>query len=137
MITNADCTIYHKTYNPATRLDEWKAFRYQGVNWYGKQAVSVGDSGLNTADSYVVRIPTERHIPVTKGDVANIDKKNLYSKGDCGRLLKKGDVVVKGLIQDTITSPSQLKQYESFLVTAVRDNRRGSPMMRHWRIEGA
>ena len=113
MITNADCTIYHKTYNPATRLDDWKAFRYQGVNWYGKQAVSVGDSGLNTADSYVVRIPTERHIPVTKGDV-----------------------VVKGLVQDDITSPSQLKQYESFLVTAVRDNRRGSPMMRHWRIEG-
>ena len=107
MTTNADCTIYHKIYNPATRLDEWEPSQYQGVNWYGKQAVSVGDSGLSTADSYIVRIPTEGRIPVDKGDV-----------------------VVKGLIQDTITNPSQLKQYESFLVTAVRDNRRGSPMMR-------
>lgn len=114
MITNADCTIYHKIYNPETRLDEWEPSQHQGVNWYGKQAVSVGDSGLNTADSYIVRIPTESCISVTKGDV-----------------------VVKGLVQDAITSPSQLKQYESFLVTAVRDNRRGSPMMRHWRIEGA
>ena len=32
---------------------------------------------------------------VTIKTVANIDKKNLYSKGDCGRLLKKGDTVVK------------------------------------------
>lgn len=29
---------------------------------------------------------------------ANIDRKNLYSKGDCGRLLKKGDIVVKTYI---------------------------------------
>ena len=26
---------------------------------------------------------------------ANIDRKNLYFKGECGRLLKKGDIVVK------------------------------------------
>lgn len=32
---------------------------------------------------------------VTVKTFANIDKKNLYSKGDCGRLLKKGDTVVK------------------------------------------
>lgn len=29
---------------------------------------------------------------------ANISEKNLYSKGDCGRLLKKGDIVVKTYI---------------------------------------
>jgi hypothetical protein len=32
---------------------------------------------------------------VTIKTFANIDKKNLYSKGDCGRLLKKGDTAVK------------------------------------------
>ena len=35
MITNADCTIYHKIYNPETRLDEWEPSQHQGVNWYG------------------------------------------------------------------------------------------------------
>lgn len=35
---------------------------------------------------------------ITLTTFANIDKKNLYSKGDCGRLLKKGDVVVKTYI---------------------------------------
>lgn len=35
---------------------------------------------------------------VTIKTFANIDKKNLYSKGDCGRLLKKGDTVVKHML---------------------------------------
>lgn len=35
---------------------------------------------------------------VTINAFADIDKKNLYSKGDCGRLLKKGDTVVKTYI---------------------------------------
>lgn len=114
MITNTDITIYHETYNKETRLKEWEPKQYSGVNWYGKQAVSVGDTGLNTADSYIVRIPT--------GDSVTA---------------KNGDLVVKGLVADQITGPSQLiGKYECFVVTAVRDNRRGTPMMRHWRIEG-
>lgn len=64
MLTNADITIYHKRYNPETRLDEWQAAQYPGVNWYGRQSVTVGDSGLNTADSYIVRIPTTELIEV-------------------------------------------------------------------------
>ncbi len=114
MITNADITIYHETYNKETRLKEWAPTQYPGVNWYGKQAVSVGDTGLNTADSYIVRIPTADSV-----------------------LVSNGDIVVKGLVTDHITGPSQLTgKYERFVVTAVRDNRRGSPIMRHWRIEG-
>ena len=114
MITNADITIYHETYNKETRLKEWEPKQYSGVNWYGKQAVSVGDTGLNAADSYIVRIPTEEAI-----------------------VISNGDLVVKGLVADQITGPSQLTgKYECFVVTAVRDNRRGTPMMRHWRIEG-
>lgn len=36
MITNADITIYHETYNKETRLKEWTSRQYPGVNWYGK-----------------------------------------------------------------------------------------------------
>ena len=113
MLTNADITIYHKTYDQATRLDRWNSTQYFQVNWYGKRAVSVGDTGLNTADSYIVRIPTDQAVTV-----------------------ENGDIVVKGLVVDSITGPAQLKTYHTFVVTAVRDNRRGSPAMRHWRIEG-
>ena len=35
---------------------------------------------------------------ITVRTFANVDTKNLYSKGDCGRLLKKGNIVVKTYI---------------------------------------
>ena len=104
MLTNADITIYHKRYNPETRLDEWQAAQYPGVNWYGR---------LNTADSYIVRIPTTELIEVCNDDV-----------------------VVKGLVNDVVASPSSLKAYRHFVVTSVSDNRRGTQSMQHWRIEG-
>ena len=113
MLTNADITIYHKRYNPETRLDEWQAAQSPGVNWYGRQSVTVGDSGLNTADSYIVRIPTTELIEVCNDDV-----------------------VVKGLVNDVVASPSSLKAYRHFVVTSVSDNRRGTQSMQHWRIEG-
>lgn len=113
MLVNADITIYHKSYNPETRLDEWRAAQYPGVNWHGRQAAIVGDSGLNTADSYIVRIPTTEHIGA-----------------------ENDDIVVKGLVNDVITGPSALNAYPHFVVTSISDNRRGSEQMRHWRIEG-
>lgn len=113
MITNAAITIYHKSYDPVTRRDIWTYTQYPAVNWYGKRAVNVDSNGLNAANAYTIRIPTTSII-----EAAN------------------GDVVVKGLVQDDITGPTQLKKYITFVITAVRDNRRGSPMMHHWRIEG-
>ena len=106
MITNADITIYHETYNKETRLKEWTSRQYPGVNWYGKQAVSVGDTGLNTADSYIVRIPTEETI-----------------------VISNGDLVVKGLVTDQITGPSQLTgKYECFVV--IRFRKQGGSKMK-------
>lgn len=113
MLANADITIYHKKYDPIARLDKWHSTQYQSVNWYGKQAATVGDSGLNTADSYLVRIPTTEFIEI-----------------------KSGDIVVKGLVNDIITGPSSLKAYTRFVVTSVGDNRRGTEDTQHWRIEG-
>ena len=76
-------------------------------------AVNVDSNGLNAANVYTIRIPTLDSIAAANGDI-----------------------VVKGLVQDDITSPTQLKKYITFVITVVRDNRRGSPIMQHWRIEG-
>lgn len=113
LVANETVTVYHKTYDPETRLDRWTASSYGNASWYGKQAASVGDNGLNTADEYTVRILTPEEITA---DV--------------------GDIVVRGAIGREITGPSQLTNWEHFTVTAVRDNRRGRPTLRHWRIEG-
>lgn len=114
MLTNASCTIYHKTYNPQTRHDDWVPTQYPACSWYGKRGVSTLASGLTAASVYLVRIPTQEEIPVDTGDV-----------------------VVHGLVEDIVTGPAPLfDKYEAFTAQAVRDNRRGSSWMQHWRIEG-
>ena len=47
--------------------------------------------------------------------------------------------MVRGLVSDIVTKAGDLTQKykgQCFVVTAVRDNRRGSPSMHHWRLEG-
>lgn len=112
LLADTDITIYHKSYDAATRLDTWHPSYYAG-SWYGRQEATVSDKGLNTADSYTVRIPTQDKITASIGDIA-----------------------VKGMVKDSITGPSQLKQYTSFVITAVYDNRRGVEPLGHWRLEG-
>ncbi len=58
MVRNADITLYHKEYDPTKRIDVWTHAQYEGVSWHGRQAATVGDNGLNTADAYTVRIFT-------------------------------------------------------------------------------
>ena len=108
-------TIYHKTYDPQSRQDRWTGTQYPNASWYGKQAVSVGDKGLQSADLYSVRIRTEEALP-----------------------LSPGDIVVRGAVSVPISQAVEItgRYPETFVVTAVHDNRRGLSRMRHWRIEG-
>lgn len=115
MLTNADCTIYHKTYDPITRLDRWERTQYRGVNWYAKQAATVGENGLMAADMLTVRIP----VTTSSSAPAAV-----------------GDIIVHGLLDTDITQPKELNANEHYTITAVRDNRRGSLFSQHWRIEG-
>jgi len=49
-----------------------------------------------------------------------------------------GDMIAPGLVSAAVTSSADvLKMFpDSFKVLRVRDNRRGSLQMQHWRIEG-
>ena len=49
---------------------------------------------------------------------ANIDKKNLYSIGDCGRLLKKGNIVVKTYI---VVYNENGKEYPAYCLDANKE----------------
>ena len=58
MVRNADITLYHKEYDPTKRIDVWTHAQYEGVSWHGRQAATVGDNGLNTADAYTCLLYT-------------------------------------------------------------------------------
>lgn len=116
LLADESITIYHKTFNPETRMDDWKPYHYVG-SWFEKRAATPASNGLNAADSLIVRIPA-----------ANI-------RGEI--MACPGDIIVRGKVSDPITGPTQLDPYRRFEITAVRDNRRGVLSMQHWKIEGA
>ena len=41
MLTNTDATLYHRSYNPATRLDEWESTYIPALWWYEAEQSSV------------------------------------------------------------------------------------------------
>lgn len=115
LVADQPITLYHRSYDEAKRADVWTRAVYMG-SWYGSQAVTVADSGLLTADTYTVRIPTQDAVTAAAGDI-----------------------IVKGEVQDTPTGATALtRKYQGrcFVVTRVQDNRRGAPALQHWRIEG-
>lgn len=109
-------TLYHRTYDPASRTDLWDRTVYAAASWYGAQAATVSDNGLLTADAYTVRIATSDAIDAAPGDV-----------------------LVLGEASDTVTGSSALTgKYHGrcFVVTHVQDNRRGPRSAWHWKIRG-
>lgn len=135
MITNADITIYSLAHK-GTRNEKWVRTFIPGVNWYGGQKVTVSDTGLLTADFYTVRIPLDS-APEGKEFVLPED----YAlKGDEALAdfwtLQNGDLVYRGNGPDIFQAKEITEKSESFVVTGWRDNRRGSPVMQHWKAEG-
>lgn len=135
MITNADITIYNLAHK-GTRNEAWKRTVIHGVNWHGGQKVTVGDSGLMTADAYTVRIPVSS-APQGKEFILPED----YALKDDAALagfwtLQNGDLVLRSEGPE-ITQPKEVTgKSECFIVTGWSDNRRGSPVMQHWKVEG-
>lgn len=133
MLANADITIFNKRYNEETRLDEWQRTLIFGVEWYGKQAVSVSDNGLLMANQYIVRIPLAS---APKGKTFLAPEKCAAQNSNAlvdFWTLQSGDVVARGLVD--ADDPKNIPG-EHFLVTGWADNRRGSPFVQHWRIDG-
>lgn len=114
-IRNAAVTLYHRTYSEELRRDVWTATQFAKASWYAHTGAEIGTGGETAADHAVVRIYTTGPLPAAPGDL-----------------------LAPCLTDTEITSPAQLKQLYpgSIKVLRVRDNRRGSPALQHWRLEG-
>ena len=116
MITDSDITIYHQTVNSVTRIPEWQSVQIKNVHWEESQGVNITNSGLANADRYKIFIP--------------------HSNMPLGLVIQPGDIVVKGLVTDEITSSSQLeKKYPSVAKVKTADVRTDSLMKQLWHIE--
>lgn len=102
MITNTSLTIYHKVFDEETRLEKWKRYNYEKVWFFGGKGASV-DKGYDNANDVEIRIPYLLN---------NIDVNNI----------KIGDILVKGNLTTDIATQQDLKQYETYNITSIKDN---------------
>ena len=144
MITNSDLTIYNVSYNRDTKLIEYNRTYLYGVNWQGENKISVGDKGLNSADSVSILIPFDVSVennktyisPNVYKDLSKAEKKNYFT-------LSNKDIIVKGIIDFNLTSvkPNNLEYlsnlYDDVLtIISVITCDIGSSYMHHWEVGG-
>ena len=136
MLSNANLTLYNKYVDPATRLEKYQRTEIVGIVWQGRKAANGLRSGLLASNSVAVYIPFQRDANY----VQPIAWQALTTK--TGKwTLAEGDVIVKGLVADEITtSPAftmtNLKaKYDNVLtITSVDTMDMGSANMQHWQI---
>ena len=116
----------------------WKKTEMHGVSWHGGPGATVSGAGLTAGGFWVVRIP---YMAMAPGYLSP-------DEWDCGDgvgfferhwTLRPGDVLAKGhglpeAEGSILEATSRLG--ECFVVSGVRDNRRGAQAGWHLRAEG-
>ncbi len=133
MLSNADITLYNRAGgSPVT----FYRTHLRGVYFEDVKSQHVNKQGAVTADSMLLLIPAG----VNAGGKGFVGQKAFAAATDRATMwtLSEGDIVVRGIVTDSITSQSDLeKLYDTVRkITAVIDNRHGSPAVRHWEVSG-
>lgn len=143
MITNADITLFNKSYDRENRQDIFLPTVIKGVSLYMKQG-STGDNKFRESSAtYKIRIPVDADM----GDSTYVDLV-AYRKMDLQEAskhwtLQPDSVVIPLVVDESVVeqraSLTELtKKYGTFItVTDFSDNTtRGIRRMHHWRIGG-
>lgn len=101
MISNSDVTIYHKTFNPLSRLEGWTRHNYSNIWFFGGKGASVY-KGYDNANNVEIRIPLTESIDVSNFSI--------------------GDIIVKGTLATDINTQQDLKNYDIYNITSIKVN---------------
>ena len=105
MITNSSLTIYHKDgLDVSTNLEKWTRYNYDKVWYFSGRGASI-NKGYDNANDVEIRIPY--------GDL-DITKFAL------------GDIIVKGTLDFDINTQKDLKNYEIYNITSIKNNTFGN-----------
>lgn len=133
MLTNADITIYNRKFDKKTSFDLWNRTVIRDVHVYVDHKVSVGDTGLNSADVYKIRIPDN----VGNADLYLPPEEYVALENPSGHwTIQNADHIVLGVCDLKIDRPAELQaiRLRHCKVTSWSDNRFGG--LPHWRIGG-
>lgn len=105
MISNSDLTLYHKTFNKTTKLEEWTRYNYNNIWWFGGRGAGI-NKGYDNANDVEIRIPY----------TLNPDIKNF----------SVGDILIKGEVNLNITRQQDLNDYEVYNIISINNNNFGN-----------
>jgi len=106
MITNSELTLYHKSLDPITRTETWTRYNYSKIWWFGGKGAST-NKGYDNANDVQIRIPYNQN---------EIDINNIAI----------GDIVIQGNLNLNINKQQDLKNYQVYNITSIKNNTFGS-----------
>ena len=105
MLTNSKLTIYHKTINKDTRLEEWIRTNYENVWFFGGKGAGI-NKGYENANDVDIRIPyKENEVDLSK--------------------IAIGDIIVGEELIVDIDTQQDLKGYNIYNITSINNNNFG------------
>lgn len=107
MITNSSLTIYHKGFNPTTKLETWTRYNYDNVWFFGGKGAGI-NKGYDNANDVQVRIPYSKNSGLDINDLAI------------------GDILVEGTLTTDISTQEDLSNYLIYNITSINNNNFGS-----------
>lgn len=135
-LCNKTITVYNAKCDPDTGYDVYFGTVISGVSWFGELAASVDKTGMNAANKYTIRIPTDARIEGNKSYTDPI----MYAASDPNQFftLSRGSIVVLGQSDLKNPRPADLfKRFnEVFTILGVTDSR-GIVNAPHWKVVGA
>ena len=125
-----DITIINKWFNKTTKMNEYKVHHVKGF-WSSNNGISISDTQLVKSDGLTARI--------LMSEDGYVDPKSFQrlSVVNSEWTLQNDDYLVKGKIEDTFTSISEiLDSYECLKITNVAIKDYGSEDMQHFAVTG-
>lgn len=110
----------------------WTTHQITDVNWHGSDQLLVGDKEVKKSDNYIIRIPNAAltdYVDKTTYKALQLDEiQNCYT-------LKKGDYVVKGLVDGDVNSSADiLKLNDVYQIIEVVENLTASNFSKHIKL---
>lgn len=105
MIANSNITIYHKTFNETSRLEQWTRKNYKNVWLFGGEGATI-NQGYDPVNRVEVRIPL----------CENVHKDDF----------SVGDIIVESSLDINIETQQDLQEYQTYNITNINYNNFGS-----------
>lgn len=110
----------------------WSKHELRDVNFYGTDQLLVGDKEIKRAEEFIIRVSAvalEHYVDKTTYKALPADEiDNCFT-------LKKGDYIVKGIVDvDVSSSADIIKNFDALEIISVTDNLSASPFSQHIKL---